>query len=523
MKIPAVMKLSLILFTLAVAEPSFCADTLNKSGGKLFFDNITDLNLWVRSSNPAGIAFFENLKGINLVEVNYSHDKKGTKFPAEPGLTNSYNAITRGYKKLGKLYFTGSFSYVNEQYNDLFYNNTQIFDPDNLYILGDTVGGKQQKEGFLLNGSAAIPLSGKMKLGIAIDYRNYIGAKLKDPRNKNDISSLVVTPGLIFSSGYFNAGISGGPVITNNDVSVSVTEDARYSLLQFLGYGYYKPVLNIYSYSNTYYGSGFNSQVQIRFEKPRYTNFLVAGFNSMTETVKYGSSNRLTDGISAKTVISVSDAQIFKRTGSLHQVDLDFCMVRINGTEMMQHFETVISGSYRYDTLITDKKTTGKHITTNYTGSLEYRFSRYNGDSESLRINAGLSGEFMKSSHYPVETNGSQQVMNIAPYADLRKFFRFSKTIIIPEIGVRYRTNISRDKTYTVTKWSEPEYQQLDFVARSSGFIMGNAAISFIRKTRFKNFPEYFADLNTSYMIFPEDLKGTSHNFLIKSSVGLIF
>lgn len=515
--------LSFALLILCFASRAHSADTLNTTRSKLFFDNIQDLNIWTRSSNPAGIVFFENLRGVNLVEVKYFRDKKGIKFPAEPGLTNSFNADTRGFKKLGRMTFSGSFSYLNEHYNDLFYNNTQIFDPDNPYILGDTVGGKQQKEGFVLTGSVAFPLSSRLSIGLEVDYENYVGAKLKDPRNKNDISSLTVRPGIIFSSGIFQTGISGGPIVTNNDVSVSVTEDAKYSLLQFLGFGYYKPVLNIYSYSNTYYGSGYTTQAQVKVTKGRYTNFLTAGYISIKEEVRYGSSKRLTDGISVTNILSVSDAQIFKRADNLHQIDVSFNMKRITGTEMMQHFKTVVSGSFRYDTLITDMKTKGKHIATNYTGGLEYRWSGYDGDSESFRLIAGVNGEYMATSHYPVETNGAQEVMNITPYAGFKKFFLFNSLILIPEIGVRYRTNLHRDKTYTITKWSEPEYQQLDFIARSSGFIRGNAAISIIKETKYKNFPEYFIDLNSSYLYFPQDLTGTEHNFYFGTSVGLIF
>ncbi|HNY15202.1 MAG TPA: hypothetical protein PKI12_06660 [Bacteroidales bacterium] len=523
MKIPAGKALTLIILTMVITHQATSADTLKTGRSRLFFENITELNLWMRSSNPAGITFFENFHAINLVEVNYTLDKKGIFYPAEPGLTNSFSALTKGYKKLGKLFFSGSFRYVNDHFNDLLYNNTLVFDRDNLYILGDTIGGKQQKEGFLLKGSAAMPLSKKLRFGIEADYQNYTGAKLKDPRNKNDISLLTITPGLIFSSNGFMAGISGGPVITNNDVSVSVTEDAKYSLMQFLGYGYYKPVLNIYSYSNTYYGSGFNTQLQAKIEKNTFTNFLTVSFNSLNEEVRYGSSNRLTDGISARKTLMVRDAQLIKKSKSLHQLDALFSMVRINGTEMMQHFETVIAGSYRYDTLITDKKATGKHITANYSGKLEYRFSRYNGEMESYRLRAGLAGDYMRSSHYPVETNGSQKVMNITPCAGFKKFLVFNKNILIPEIGAMYRTNIFRDKTYTITKWSEPEFQQLDYIARSSDFLEGSLKLQFIRVTRFRNLPQYYIDLNSSYTWFPEDLSVPANNFFLGTTLGLIF
>jgi hypothetical protein len=523
MKVPGKYFLFLSFLLIWTADIVFSADTLNITRSKLYFDNLSVINIWNRSSNPAGLVFLENLKRTNLVEVNYNLDKKELKFPSAPGLTSSFNADTRGLGRLGKLSFSGYFGYKNEQYNNLLYNNTLIFDSDNPYILGDTVGGKQQKEGFILKGAIAYPLSSRISFGVEIDYQNYVGAKLKDPRNKNDISSLVLTPGVILKAGNFAAGISGGPVITNNDISVSVTENAKYSLLQFLGSGYYKPILNIYSYSNTYYGNGYNTQAQLKYEKGNYSNYLVVSFNSLIEEVRYGSSNRLIDGISNRKVLAVYDNQTFKRNNNLHQLDISFKMIQIHGTEVMQHFESVIAGSYHYDTLIIDKWTEGKHIATNYEGSLEYTWSGYKGEQESFRMNAGISGEYMSVNHYPVQTNGFQKVINLIPYAEFRKYLIYKSFVLIPELGIKYRTNLLRDKQYVVTKWYEPQFTQLDYIARSSNFIQGKAAITLIKKTKSKNIPEYFIDLYGKYTYFPVDIAGSAQNILINTTVGLIF
>jgi hypothetical protein len=499
------------------------ADTLDINKSKLYFDNLPETNFWMRSSNPAGYALLENLKRINLVEVGYTFTKKELKFPAEPGLMNSFRADTRGLGRIGKLTFSGSFGYLNEHYNDLLYNNTLNFDPDNPYILGDTVGGKQQKEGFILKGMVAYPLSGRIKIGLDINYQNYVGAKMKDPRNKNDISSLVITPGFVLKAGNFSFGLSGSPVITNNDISVSVTEDAKHSLMQFLGFGYYKPILNIYTYSNTYYGKGYNADAQINFSKGNYSNFLIISYKKLKEEVRYGSSNRLTDGISNKNALSVSDIQDFKNNNNLHRLNIKFNLTQINGTEVMQHFESIIVGSYHYDTLIVDKWTEGRHIFTNYDGALDYSWTRYRGGLEKYRMNTGISGEFMTTYHYPVLTNGFQEVMNIIPYAGFRTFIKTGAITLVPQISAKYRMNLYKDKQFVVTKWSLPEFQQLDYIARHSDFIQGEASFSFIKKTKIRNIPEYFIDLNAVYNYFPDGVTRPAQNIFINTSVGLIF
>jgi len=293
--------------------------------------------------------------------------------------------------------------------------------------------------------------------------------------------------------------------------------------MQFLGFGYYKPILNIYTYSNTYYGKGYNADAQINYTKGNYSNFLILSYKKLKEEVRYGSSNRLTDGISNKNTLSVSDIQDFRKTNNLHRLNITFNLAQIDGTEVMQHFESIIVGSYHYDTLIVDKWTEGRHISTNYNGSVEYSWTNYRGALERYRMIAGISGDLMTAYHYPVLTNGFQEVMNIIPYAGFRSFIKTGSITLIPQIAARYRMNLYKDKQYTITKWSVPEFQQLDYIARYSDYLQGDVSISFIKKTKIRNIPEYFIDLNAVYSYFPEGVDGPAQNIFINTSVGLIF
>ncbi len=445
------------------------------------------------------------------------------KSPIEPGNTNLFYAKTKGYKKLGKLMFYGSFGYSNEQYKDLLYNNTLIFDINNPYILGDTIGGKQRKEGFLLKGSVAIPLTDKITVGIDADYQDYVGAKGKDPRNRNDISSLAITPGIIFNGTKLSVGLSGGPVVFNNDISVSVMDDGRYNLFQFLGFGYFKSIRNIISYENEYFGKGYQAEAQLRYINGNYSNFLVIDYNSGKEEVRYGTTKRLIDGISDKNCISVSNYQSFRKNGNLHRLNTIINMMRLNGTEVMQHSKTIITGSYSYDTLITDSWIQDKHIASNYDGTIEYIFSRYNDYGEKSRINLGMYAEYQTAYHYPVRNYGFQEVINIMAFTGYKKYISIRSVTLIPEFGIGYRKNLFKDMNYVIAELSLPAVQQQDYLARHSDFFKGNAGISFMKKTGMKAFNEYYININTAYTYAPDKLNGPYQNFLLNCSMGLIF
>jgi hypothetical protein len=502
---------------------SYSSDTLSVSKSRLYLDNLAIDNIWINSSNPAGLAFFSKINKLNMVEAGYSYSEKGLKFPIEPGVTNSYFGRTKGFKKVGKLTFYGSFGYENEHYDKLLYNNTLIFDPDIPYILGDTIGGKQRKEGFLLKGAFAYPLTKKLIIGIDADYRNYVGAKLKDPRNKNDISSLIVTSGLIYNAGKISAGISGGPVIFNNDISVSVMENAKYSLFQFMGMGYYKSIKNIYSYSNAYFGNGFTTEAQVKYSGNKLTDLLTLNYNKYREEVRYDNTGRLIDGISNRLTILFKDYLFFRNRDKLHQVTVSLCMNQLSGTEVMQHFKSIIVGLYKYDTLIIDSWTKDKQIGTNYDGNLGYTITGYNGNTERYKINFGLSAQYQAIDHYPVQNYGFQTVTNIIPSAGYKRFFRFGSMTFIPEIGCGYRMNLMKDMDYFVTDQSIPEFQRLDYLARNSDIARGNASLMVLKKAGIKFLSEYFLDLKAEYDYIPDNGEGSFQNIFINCSIGLIF
>jgi hypothetical protein len=512
-----------LIFSSGIIISSYCSDSLSIIRSKLYFDEITLNNIWINSSNPAGILFFEKFIPVNLLEMGYSHEKKELHFPAEPGMTSVFSGKAQGYRKIGKLTSYGSFSYENDHYYDLYFNNTMIFDPDNPYILGDSVGGPQRKEGFALNGKLAYPLSEKLSIGINTDYQNYIGAKNMDPRNKNIISSLEIIPGIIYSSGNISAGISGGPVIFNNDVSIQVME-FNYDMYQFMGYGYFKLLKNVVNYSNAYFGKGIKSEVQFRFQKSNYSNFTTLGFKSYSEEVRYGGTYRLTDGISDQLVFSFNNYQVLKGTNTTSELNLSFKKFYLKGTQVMQHFQTILEGAYSYDSLITDLRVEGKHIVSNFSGALEYRLTGHKLDNpEVYRFRLGISSEYQSVAHYPVLSNGSQEVLNFSIHSGYRRTFKLSSLYIIPEIGGAYRLNSMGEKTYTVLSTSFPEFQEQDFIARNSEFMQANASVSFLLKTSNSVVPEYFVTLNSVYTYFPDAFINRNNNYLFKITFGLVF
>jgi hypothetical protein len=514
---------SILLIFLSISS-LYSADTLNIPRSKLYFDNLHINNIWLNSANPASLGFINRLSRISCAEAGYSYTDKGLKFPIEPGTINSYFARTGGYKKVGKLTFYGSFAYENEHYDKYKYNNTLIFDPDIPYILGDTIEGKQYKEGFLLKGSLSYPVTKNLMAGIMADYRNYVGAKLIDPRNKNDISYLAVTPGIIYNPGKLSFGLSGGPIIFNNEISIDVVETGRnYNLFQFMGMGYYKSIKNITSYTNGYFGKGYTAEVQFNYAGNLTSNLLTLNFTSTKEEVRHDNSERLIDGITNKMIVKLNDYMIIRRSDNIHQINISLSMNQVSGTEVMQHFRSIVAGQYKYDTLITDSWTDDKQIGITYDATIGYTYSGYTGSVERFRFNAGISATYKSIDHYPVQNYGSVSVMNIIPEAGAKYFLRFGAISIVPGIGIDYRKNLMSEMSYIVTDQCLAEFEQLDYNARNSDFIKGKASLMILRKVKMKYISEYFMNLDSELSSYTDKGNNTYHNIFFKASVGLIF
>ena len=158
------------------------------------FEDLPLFAPWTNTSNPAALSTF-SMTNLNLAQAGYSHKQEDIRLYIQPETTSSFYAETKGYMKLGKLSLSGAFGYQNDHYDGLIYNSTMMFNSLNPYIIGDTVPGTQIKEGFDLAGQASMRVNDRLSVAVGAEYNAAIGSKQKDPRNKNNITSLRITPG----------------------------------------------------------------------------------------------------------------------------------------------------------------------------------------------------------------------------------------------------------------------------------------------------------------------------------------
>lgn len=500
------------------------SDTIRTDRSYQFFRLASFDNPWISRVNPAGLSIADFVS-VNRAELIYGFTDKDIMPAQTPGVINSYRARTEGYRRIGNISFYGEFGYHNEHYDRLKYNNTLVFDPSNPYLLGDTIGGRQRKEGYSLEGAASVMLSDRISAGLNIYYLNSTGAKQKDPRNLNSISRLIVTPGVTYRAGNMTFGLSGGPERYNNDVSVSVTENAKYHLFQFMGLGYFKSIRNIYSYSNAYFGSGFRANVQIGADRGRFSSFTNIGIRSYKEEVRYGTSKRLLDAISNSTTINANSVQKFKGKKANHYLESEFRVDLIVGTEINQDFVRIVQGLYSYDSLVTLSWVDNRHTIENFSGRMQYRFILPDESGKpDIEAVAGIAGDYYASNHYPVENWGFFNVISVTGNAGLTKSIRTrGRLVMIPEILFAYRMNIFKDMEYNIVSQSLPNVALMDYRALNHNFMRGDITLTALMNTGARTITGYYfkGNFNLSQQVGSDETEGRNINLEI--SLGIIF
>ncbi|MFO7575089.1 MAG: hypothetical protein R6W67_08025 [Bacteroidales bacterium] len=514
----------LLFFSCFITTAGASPDTISTGSSYHFWRLITYDNPWLNQINPAGLSKAGFISS-NRAVISYGYSDKDLIFSQEPGLINSYLAYTEGYTSIGNVSFYGAFGYHNEHYDRLKYNNTLIFDPSNPYLLGDTIGGRQRKEGYSLEGSVSVTLSERISAGLSVHYINSTGAKQKDPRNLNRISSLFAVPGVTFSTGNLTFGLSAGLERFNNDVMVSVTENAKYNLFQFMGLGYFKSIRNIYSYSNAYYGSGYRADFQLGFEKPRFSSFTSAGVRSYTEEVRYGNAKRLLDALSETTSISVYSIQTLKGSKSTHNLEIDFRANFTGGAEINQDYVRIVQGLYSYDSLVTLSWVDNRHSIDNLTGRLHYRLVRANkSDSQGFEAIAGVAANYFSSKHFPVENWGFFDVVSLTGNVGFTIPFTPKRGLtLIPDMLGTYRMSLYKDMEYNVQSQSLPEVASTDYQATHYDYLRGDISLTSLINSGKTGISEYYIkiDYYRSQPVVSGDITGRNTGFNLL--LGIIF
>jgi hypothetical protein len=431
---------------------------------------------WMKTSNTAALSDL-NLGNMSLAQTGYMYTDDELTFIQQPEMTSSFNVSTKGFMQLKKISLYGSFGYSNTGFEGLNYNGTLMFNTFNPYLVGDTVSARQFMEKFDMEGKLSYSLNDRITLALGAGYLSAVGAKQKDPRNKNTIASLKISPGITYDFGTTKVGLSGSVYTTSNELSYSVEGNWNQNLFVFLGLGYYRQELNISSYSQWYTGNGYSGAFQASHNSGDLFMLAELCYDHFNEEARSGSSFRLIDGITVTDDISLSGQLKLTRGQASHLFTLNASFKAVSSDEILQRSYTVNKGTYSYDSLATVSWIENKHMINDIGGGVRYSYLVLDSDRNiDIELGGAVMAGYFSTEHFPVQSYGYYNTFNLSGSFFARKLFRAGRLLVTPGLDIGYRMNLGFDISYIIQPLSIPDMVYHDYFVSKADVIMASAS-----------------------------------------------
>jgi hypothetical protein len=525
------MVAGLLVYCFPVDAKPMVSDTIPLPASIQLFEALPYFYPWLTTSNSAAINDIE-VPGFNYFQINAGQKNNVIRYSHQPRTTTSYVVETSGLKKIKKASFLGTFRYTNEIYRDLKYNSTLNFDTWNPYIIGDTIPGVQNKEQFDLNATGGFKVFKKLSFSLCADYSSATGAKQKDPRNLNTLTSLALRPGFIYDFGSFKLGLSASAFNYSDKISISIEGNSYRRIFEFLGLGSYRSGVETSSYSNWYLCKGYEGSIQAYFERNNLKNIFDLTYRSSKEETRSGSNYRLLDGVTNNGFISVKDRLEIGGHHSYQVLDIAAELYQLSSDEYSQglvnvnHFDEDGNVSYTTYAIKTYYSSFNKNIIRDILVQFNYRFIKFR---ESGLINYEAGGEirfdYFTRGHYPIEDYGQISSANLIIELRFRKTIPVGKVFISPVFEPMARLNINSgsDLPSKLPVYCFPGIISNDISAMSAQLFGGNLDIEVEKQLSKKFIRSFFIKSVASYYYSPDFNESASSNFSGRLALGFTF
>lgn len=249
----------------------------------------------VQSGSASPLSLYHNpTEAWNAASASWLYSNGEFHRPDRPSGQKELDLSVEELGTLGKFRTSGSLRYrntrdINRNWNSLIGN-----DPDNPYIICDTLADNSVTERFDIGGAITWQFSDNWIAGGQIGLTTATLSDNKDPRPKNDISRIPVTFGLEhrFGSGW-SAGFFGGTEVFSSKFTNYLEYGQKtYRYYKMKGMGDYFAFSSSESSSapREYFGLTYSAGANVGVARNSFENFTELGFSSGYENARDGGS-----------------------------------------------------------------------------------------------------------------------------------------------------------------------------------------------------------------------------------------
>ena len=476
--------------------------------------------VWSGSANAAGLHFFDIQNKIAKAYINYNYEKGDFhKFQDEREL-NEFCFFTNGYINFNKWKFYGDFNYYKQNCEGVKW--VDVMEPynDNPYTLGDSVGGMYFKEYFKMRGKAAYQINEIITFGFDAKYKAGVGARRKDPRPSNLITSFDILPGLVFNFNKIKLGANFRYESGKEDITLNTVTDFIYSFYHFKGLGAYtlSTEKDVRSNKSNLFGGG----LQFNFNGNKFTNLTEVNFHKKTTDIKRGKTYPLQVVLLEKYSTSVTSTFMF----SPSEKAVNKLTIYFNDKHSYGH-EPVVEPkleqvSYQWETVA--KYTLYWHNEQEFGADYSY-YKLINANHFDWGSN--ISGKVVtsESSYYFVPEANKQNLNYFEIDGTFEKEFQAKLNTIIIGLNGNYRKGFNSSfeivTEKTLLKTVKTDFVEHDFEYYNSQLLQFGGSVQFGRIVKIYKSPVQLF-LSADYKRMVSQMDNTNRN-IISLKVGMNF
>lgn len=462
-------------------------------------------NPWLNSNNPSGLVFNKNRNLFTLKTGSFNQEGDFHR-TQESGDINRYFLESESYQQVNERFFVaGRFAYNNYKEKGSRWVGTYEPYRGNPYIIGDSIANSAyRKESYSLNGQFAYNLSERICLGAEFDYLAANGAKRKDPRPENTVTSFTANPSLLFMFRKFNLGINVGFKNRKEEISyIVLRSNLSPTFFMFKGFGLYSIDIGSSFYrfqsENQWFGG-----LQLEKEFNKVTSFSQIKMNYSIERIEDGTSSIRRDqgGDWITYKFEFTESLKWKNTNHSHIINGTVSYFNGDGIEYTQKSDPKNSSIPYYVTVSKYKKYNRNELF----ALLDYRFIRFISPGQTdWDINSSVSYNSNNEKYYFTPETFEASYSNITAHASVRKSLYWAKFHFSPRIEASYRYNTENSNDYAIlsgiTKRQRTDIALYDFEYYTSDLFDIKCVLQFGRFTpNYKTFKQINLGLTCGYI-----------------------
>lgn len=273
------------------------------------------------SSSPVALSF-NPTDSWNAASASGLYESGPFHRPDRPSGKRELDLSAQELNRLGRFRTSGSLRYRNTRDLGRNWNSLIGNDPDNPYIICDTIADNSSTERFDLDGALSWKVSDRWTVGGKIGLTTAMLSDSKDPRPKNVISRIPFTLGLEYRLGdAWSAGVFGGTELFFSQFTNYLEYGQKaYRYYKMKGMGDYFAFSSSESSSSPreYEGATFLSGVNMTCQRENFESFTEAALSVGYENARDGgAAHEWKAGDYRFTQVRLSERMDFK--GSLRQ------------------------------------------------------------------------------------------------------------------------------------------------------------------------------------------------------------